>query len=224
MPQQVAPAAGTQSAPKTAYNTWRISAQNLLLQGGLFWDGRVDTLAGAGARATAPILSRWPIPASPLRSRSCAALCAGVRAVVLRTISLRSLCRRRCSLRRATRIGFLSLHQQIRLLAGGQGGSPPPRCAATCCSTTPTRRIHYRRVPGGSLARWYPAVFMDGCSRRWARHATPVLPATLIRCIPDLASAGRIVTICGPKPVLRHVHDPDFAQRHAARVFPQWGV
>jgi cytochrome c peroxidase len=43
VPLQVALARGTTRAPKTAHNTAG-SAVNLVPQGGLFWDGRVDTL------------------------------------------------------------------------------------------------------------------------------------------------------------------------------------
>jgi cytochrome c peroxidase len=43
LPLQVALAAGATRAPKTAHNT-ADSAGNLVPQGGLFWDGRVDTL------------------------------------------------------------------------------------------------------------------------------------------------------------------------------------
>jgi len=43
VPLQAALAAGTTHAPKTAHNT-ADSAANLVPQGGLFWDGRVDTL------------------------------------------------------------------------------------------------------------------------------------------------------------------------------------
>ena len=53
VPQQVALAAGTQRAPKTAHNT-ADSAQNLVPQGGLFWDGRVDTLQ---EQALGPLLN-----------------------------------------------------------------------------------------------------------------------------------------------------------------------
>jgi cytochrome c peroxidase len=53
VPQQVALAAGTKRAPKTAHNT-ADSAQNLVPQGGLFWDGRVDTLQ---EQAMGPLLN-----------------------------------------------------------------------------------------------------------------------------------------------------------------------
>lgn len=53
VPQQAALAAGTQRAPKTAHNT-ADSAQNLVPQGGLFWDGRVDTLQ---EQALGPLLN-----------------------------------------------------------------------------------------------------------------------------------------------------------------------
>ena len=43
VPSQVALARGVMHAPKTAHNT-ADSAANLVPQGGLFWDGRVDTL------------------------------------------------------------------------------------------------------------------------------------------------------------------------------------
>lgn len=43
VPVQVALAVGMKHAPKTAHNT-AASAQNLVPTGGLFWDGRVDTL------------------------------------------------------------------------------------------------------------------------------------------------------------------------------------
>ena len=53
VPQQVALASGTQRAPKTTHNT-ADSAQNLVPQGGLFWDGRVDTLQ---EQALGPLLN-----------------------------------------------------------------------------------------------------------------------------------------------------------------------
>jgi cytochrome c peroxidase len=53
VPQQVALAVGTKRAPKTAHNT-ADSAQNLVPQGGLFWDGRVNTLQ---EQALGPLLN-----------------------------------------------------------------------------------------------------------------------------------------------------------------------
>ena len=71
VPLQVALAVGAKHAPKTAHNT-ADSAANLVPQGGLFWDGRVDTLQ---EQAIQPLLN----PAE-MANASAAAVAAKLRA------------------------------------------------------------------------------------------------------------------------------------------------
>ena len=157
---------GTQRAPKTAHDTRR-SAPNLVPQGGLFWDGRADTLQEQ-ALGRCSTRSRWTAAASPRRRevartrpmRACSRSCSA-----RRCSTGRAACGRRGAVRgRALsdrRTELPSLHQQVRLLAGGQGAAHArPRCAAICSSTIRTRPIaaaaiwtSRRRRPAAALHR-----------------------------------------------------------------------
>ena len=92
VPLQVALARGATRAPKTAHNT-ADSAVNLVPQGGLFWDGRVDTLQ---EQALQPLLNP-----TEMANASAAEVAAKLRARPYASYFARTVRRRRSSMSRS---------------------------------------------------------------------------------------------------------------------------
>ena len=196
VPLQVALARGTKHAPKTAHNT-ADSAANLVPQGGLFWDGRVDTLQ---EQAIQPLLN--PIE---MANPSAAAVAAKLR-------------RARYASSFAQLFGATILDEPTRLVSEAMFAvarfqieepafhpysskfdsgwkarlaSLRRKCAATCCSTTRTRRIAVAAIWTSRRPTACRHCSPTGSSRRWVRRATLRWPANRDPAYFDLG-------ICGP--------------------------
>ena len=123
------------------------AAANLVPQGGLFWDGRADTLQD---QALSPLLDPLEMDggsvdtvAAKLRralTRRGLCNCSAVRSVRSRASRSRGAVRRRALPDRGPELPLPI--QQVRLLAGRQGApSARPSCAAMRCSTIRPRPI-----------------------------------------------------------------------------------
>ena len=172
---------------------------NIVPQGGLFWDGRADTLQdqalfplldpnemdGGSAEIVADKLRH-----APYAQRFVELFGAGILTKPRLLICGGDVRRRALSGRRAE---LPSLHQQVSTTGWrARRGCPRANCAACNCSTIPTRPIAPAATP-----RRRPATACRRCSpttntRRSARRAMPRSPTT---AIPNYFDLG----VCGPQ-------------------------
>ena len=219
VPLQVALAVGARHAPKTAQQHRR-SAANLVPQGGLFWDGRVNTLQ---EQAIQPLLNPLEManPSVAASRQSCARARTRRCSPAVRRrrswISPTSWCPRRCSPSRATRSRSRASIPTPASSTTGWKARPASRrrkCAAICCSTTRDKAncggCHLDKPSPDGI----PPVFTDGQFEALGAPRNPALRRTMIRHISTWASAGRIATdmrddtqFCGMfiTPTLRNV-------------------
>ena len=182
---QLAALAARRRAPIRPRPDTAQTAANLVPQGGLFWDGRADTLAGPGAGAVAEPAGNGRRQRRRGRGQAAArALCARAS----RSCSARAVfdTPRLAVAEALFAVGALpdrgselpSLHQQVRLLAGRQGAAQRGRAARLPAVQRPAQG-ELRRLPSR------PADARTDCrrssptinSKRSARRATPAFSA-----------------------------------------------
>ncbi len=185
-------------AKKVATETSAAAAVNIVPQGGLFWDGRADTLQD---QAIFPLLDpnemdggSMEVVADKLKQADYAPRFAELFGAhifdnrrLLVAEAMFAVARYQLE-----EPSFHPYHQQVRLLAReARRGSAKPSCAACNCSTIPKRPIAAaairRRRPAMACRRCSPTI----SSRRSGRRAMPRSVATAIPIISISGSAAR---------------------------------